>query len=404
MEDEWWNTIAKKALESKESLENLRQRIDTVDAEIAALLEKRLALTKEIAEAKASLQISVRDATREQQVLNRVRSASQDLHVSEAIAKVYESIFECSRELQMIAAQQMQLQAAEASKATLYFPKITIFGMGLIGGSIARLVKRHIPQTVIVGVDADHVTREALDAALIDSTTTDCKKAVAGSTLIILAAPPDQNLKLLAEIAPHLRKRQLVTDVTSVKGPITSLAEELNLGGADFIGGHPFFGSEKSGLAASAALRAEGSLFCVCPTKKSSEISLRRLLRWLALLRMRTEVLDALTHDRTVARTSHLIQLMAVLLGDEIAHGHSQEELRQMLKLSGPSLKQLSRLMRSPSQLWTQILGQNHAQVAGALKEIVSKLSPLIDDIEQGKFDSTVSLFESASRVPQDCP
>jgi prephenate dehydrogenase len=282
----------------------------------------------------------------------------------------------------------------------MYFPQITIFGLGAVGGALARLVKRRLPDTKVIGVDNEEVIAAALQDKVIDKSSTELKQALSRSSLIILAASPTQNLQLLTDIAPLLSKRKLVMDVTSAKSKIIQLADRLDLKGADFIGGHPLFGSERSGYAASQGMRIEGSTFCVVPGSKSSEIAVRRLIRWLVNLNLRVEVSGPLEHDAILARTSHLIQLVAVILGAQFCKCLNDDDLYRLGRLSGPSLRQLARLMKSPAGMWQEIIELNKEDVISALTELQSGVDDLIDSLQSEGVDLE-RLFEEARRLPK---
>ncbi|MGH9548790.1 MAG: prephenate dehydrogenase/arogenate dehydrogenase family protein, partial [Terriglobales bacterium] len=323
-----------------QSLDQVRKRIDEVDAEIARLLAERLALASEVAALKIDLNISIKDGAREQEVLDRVTTAASDAHICAAIREIYQTIFACSRQLQRIDAAR-----ACAMEAPVYFPQITIVGLGLIGGTLARLVRETVPETRIIAVDSDaDALNQAVEEGIINRGEADLRKAIARSALVILAATPEANMQLLSEMAPHLSKRQLVIDVTSIKSPIVEAAEQAKLK-ADFIGGHPMFGSERSGFEASQAVQADGAVFCLTPAGRSSEISLRRLIRWLGALNLKAHVIEAAQHDKVLARTSHAVQLLAVAVGSGLADLCEQAGRDTVSSLCGTSMRQLSRLM-----------------------------------------------------------
>ncbi len=381
-------------LRAQTRLGDIRTRIDELDSQIASMLNERLQLAGELTDVKAQLGMAIKDRSREEQVLDRVSKVGETEQLRNAIRNTYERLFELSR--------QIQQDNSIDPLVTTYFPQVTIFGVGLIGGALARLIKRRLPETKIIGVDKEEVLVEALEQELIDKAIVDPKAALQRSSLIILAASPSQNIELLKNIAPFLSRRKLVIDVTSTKGMISKLAEELNLKGADFVGGHPLFGSEKNGLKAALDLSIEGSTFCVVPGAKSSEISVRRLIRWLTTLSFRVEVVGALEHDAILARTSHLIQLVAVLIGSQITKDLSDAELAKFAKLSGPGLRQFSRLMKSPPALWQEILEQNRDDIVAALSELQSGIDDLIISIKQNHHndDGLEQLFKAASRLP----
>lgn len=372
-------------------LEEIRNRIDELDTQISACLNERLTLAGELTEVKAQLGMAIKDRSREEHVLDRVSAVGESEQMRNAIRSTYERLFEVSR--------QIQQDNTIDPNATDYFPQVTIFGIGLIGGSLARLIKRRMPETKIIGVDTEEILAEAVVHKVIDKGISDPKAALQRSNLVILAASPAQNLKLLEEIAPFLSKRKLVMDVSSTKRAISSLADQLNLKGADFIGGHPLFGSEKSGLAGALELNAEGSTFCIVPGEKASEISTRRLIRWMTALNLRVEVVGALEHDAIIARTSHLVQLVAVLLGELLSRGLSDEEVAKLGRFSGPSLRQLSRLMKSPPAMWREIIEQNKNDVVIALSELQTGINALVASL-QSEEDNLDALFAAASRLP----
>lgn len=373
-------------------LEEIRNRIDELDTQISACLNERLTLASELTEVKAQLGMAIKDRSREEHVLDRVSAIGESEQMRNAIRSTYERLFEVSRQIQ----QDKNIDP----NATDYFPQVTIFGVGLIGGSLARLIKRRMPETKIIGVDTQEIMDEAVKQKVIDKGIMDPKQALQRSNLVILCASPAQNLNLLAEIAPFLSKRKLVMDVSSTKSAISKVADALNLKGADFIGGHPLFGSEKSGLAGALELNAEGSTFCIVPGAKASEISVRRLIRWMTALNLRVEVVGALEHDAIIARTSHLVQLVAVLLGEQLSRGLSDDEVAKLGRFSGPSLRQLSRLMKSPPAMWREIIEQNKNDVVLALSELQKGVDDLITSL-QSKEDNLDELFAAASRLPK---
>ncbi len=397
--------------DSPAELAEIRGRIDEIDGLVSRLLAERLTLARRLPGVKAKLGLPIQDIQREAEVLDRVMSEASDQNLRQAIRTIYESIMEQSRDLQVLAQptsttaavsgrDQSRQKRSMRARRPIHFTRVAIIGVGLIGGALARQIKRAMPQTTIVGIDTPGVLEAALREQVIDAAATDPAAGIARASLVILAAGPDENLKLLKRIAPALRRRQLVVDVTSAKVQICKLAERLDLNGADFIGGHPLFGSEKRGIAGSAEIGVEGKTFCLVPTSISSEISIKRLSRWLSLLGLRVEITNATTHDATLARLSHLIQLIAVAVGAEIAEGKTDNELEEMLSLSGTSFRQVARLMTSPSDLWKEIVGQNRQEIVPALTQLSQRLQSVAQSIELGTAEDLKEAFQQASRIP----
>jgi prephenate dehydrogenase len=408
MEEIGWRHGIKRA-SSDGALLDARARIDELDRLISRLLAERLSLVRQLSGLKADLGLPIEDRQREDQVLTQVASSSSDPRISQAIAGIYDAVIDHSRSLQRPEAQPAQASRGAARSEPKrptgmphrnYFPRVAIIGLGLIGGALARQIKRSMPQTTVTGVDRTEVLEDALTERLIDAAAPDPQAGIARASLVILAASPEKNIELLRCIAPLLKKRQIVVDVTSTKAEICRLADRLDLHGADFIGGHPLFGSEKSGLAGSVEIDVEGKTFCLVPTARTSEISLKRLGRWLTQLGMRVTSADAQFHDAAVARLSHLVQLVAVALGAELADGRTEGEVKNVLALSGTSFSQIARLMASPPEMWSQIVSQNRQEIVPALGQLTLRLKMIAQAIESGEDTQLAEAFRQARRIP----
>lgn len=400
-------------------LEESRARIDELDELIATLINERLMLCQEIGEAKKRMNKPVLDDQREKEVLRRVAAVATDPVIAKQLVDIYTTMLAGSRGLQENLSETTSPKAQAGANENLelnqglsqdsseqpvaqtrnperYFPNVTIIGLGLIGGTIARLIRRHSPKTNITAVDAPEVLQKALGEGLIDCAETKPSGAAERSSLIVLAAPPKKNIELLETIAPKLSRRQLVVDVTSTKQEICAVAELLELNGADFIGGHPLFGSQKSGLDASSAVATNGAVFCLTPTSKSSQMSVKRFRRWLEGLGLKPVEASPEAHDKVLARTSHLIQLIAVSLGASIA---DQNVSDNELKLHGPAFKQLARLMESPPEMWLDLFIQNKDELQNAIQELVTNLNLASNALDASDFEKLTKMFEKASSI-----
>lgn len=377
-----------------QSLDAVRARIDEVDAELSNLLAQRLALTSEVAALKAELKIGIKDGAREREILSRVAESASSKPIAAAIQQVYETIFACSRQLQRTDA-----IARAAAQEPLYFPRVTIIGLGLIGGSMSRLIKNAIPTTTIVGCDpCAEASSAALEAGAIDMIEQDLRRAVQKSALVILAADPETNVQLISELAPIMRKRQIVIDVSSIKSKIVHFSDDTRMN-CDFIGGHPLFGSEKSGFAASQLVQADGAVFCLTPGTRSSEISLRRVIRWLNALSLNVHVLDASTHDAIIARTSHCVQMLALTVASQLQELCNDTDDEAVVSMCGPAIRQFARLWNSPAQMWSQIARGNKEELARALGDLSERLRHLSVAVADNDQETLLSAFERARKM-----
>jgi prephenate dehydrogenase len=235
---------------------------------------------------------------------------------------------------------------------------VTIIGLGLIGGSLARALTRAGDR--VFGVDTASVVRAARRQGAIAAGAEDPDGALEAD-LIVLAAPPRANLAILRRLVRRVDSRTVITDLGSVKAPICAVARAKKL--ASFVGGHPMAGSERSGFAASRADLFQDHPWILTPegASRSAVAAVRDLARRVGA---RPVVMRAEEHDRSVAFLSHLPQLVSWAI-EEAARADGVA--RRHLDLAGPGFRDMTRLARSPRPLWREILGQNRGEVARAL-------------------------------------
>jgi len=237
--------------------------------------------------------------------------------------------------------------------------RIAVAGLGLVGGSLARGLTRAGHR--VMGVDALAVRARALRAGAVAVTAPRIEAAAKDCDVLVLAAPPEANLRLLRRVARVARPGLVVTDVGSVKAPICREAARLGLG--SFVGGHPMAGSEGAGFSASSADLFRGRAWILTPVERSGR-ALRVVSRLVRALGARPVILPPGEHDRLVAFVSHAPQLVAWALAE--ASGRDAVAARH-LGLAGPGFRDMTRLAGSPRGLWREILGQNRTEVARAL-------------------------------------
>ena len=243
-------------------------------------------------------------------------------------------------------------------------PHVAIVGLGLVGGSLARSLT--VAGYTVTGIDWPLVVRRALRTRAVARGATRTE-ASASADVVVLAAPPATNLRLLRRLARVARPELVITDVSSVKGEIVREAARLGLGG--FVGGHPMAGTEKRGFAASAAGLFRGRPWWIVPAPERRATRLVRAMVRAAGARPVTT--DAATHDRAMAFLSHAPQVVAWALmeaarGDAVARRH--------LRRAGPGFRDMTRLARSPRLLWKDILEANRAEVRRALLALVGRI------------------------------
>jgi len=243
-------------------------------------------------------------------------------------------------------------------------PVVAIAGLGLIGGSLAKALKR--AGVRVIGVDTPARVRVARRA--LSGTAASVTEAAALADVLVLAAPPAVNLRLLRQVARARPQHLVVTDVGSAKRVICAEARRLRLRG--FVGGHPMAGRERSGFDASSPDLFRGRAWILTPGRNASEAT-RILSRLVRAVGARPARLTPAAHDRVVAYLSHVPQIVSWALAsaarrDRVAGRH--------LALAGPGFASMTRLARSPRGLWRQVLAQNAPEVARARAALLREL------------------------------
>ncbi|MGE0452245.1 MAG: prephenate dehydrogenase [Vicinamibacteria bacterium] len=244
--------------------------------------------------------------------------------------------------------------------------RVAVVGLGLIGGSLARALRTAGHQ--VRGIDRPGVLRAASRARAIERGVS-LEQAADWADVLVLAAPPRANERLLRRLARLGPARLVVTDVSSVKQPIVAEARRLAL--RRFVGGHPIAGSERSGFGASRAGLFAGAAWVLTPTAETEAGALRLVRRLARAAGARPIVLDAARHDRALAFLSHLPQLVAWALAGAV---RADAVARAELRLAGPAWRDMTRLCRSPARLWAQILAANRIEVVRAVRALRAEL------------------------------
>ncbi len=239
---------------------------------------------------------------------------------------------------------------------------VTIAGVGLIGGSFGLALKRAGFSGRIIGVSSPETLRRALDHGAIDEALP-LGQAAAQSDLIYLARPIAGILETLGAVDAHVRPGTLITDAGSTKLAICERAA-AHIRRGRFVGGHPMAGKEARGVDAAEASLFEGRPYVL--TSREPELE-----AWIERIGAHVVILGAEEHDRLVALTSHLPQLISTALAASI---RSQPGAA---RVAGPAALDLTRLALSPYEIWRDIFVTNSAPIDAALGAFIRKLEEL---------------------------
>ena len=245
----------------------------------------------------------------------------------------------------------------------MQFRKITIIGVGLLGGSIGLAARR----CKLAGEIAGFVRRAASlkdceKAGVVDYATTDLLAAVSNSDLIILCTPLAQMLPLAKQFLLALKRGAIVTDVGSVKaGVVRELESPLKKSCAHFIGSHPMAGAEKTGVAAARADLFQNAVCVLTPTKKSNATAIRKLEQFWKSLGARVLKLDAAQHDLLVSRSSHLPHVVAATLANLVLNPASP---KMQAQLCATGFRDTTRISSGSPEMWRDIALANRKNLS----------------------------------------
>lgn len=262
---------------------------------------------------------------------------------------------------------------------------VAIAGVGLIGGSFALALRQAGFTGRIYGVSSPRTIAEALAHGIIDGEMT-LAEAASTADLVLLAQPIGRIVSMIEEMAPHLGPSTLVTDAGSTKAQICAAAERF-LPPAQFLGGHPMAGKESRGAAS-----ADGGLFRGRTWVLTRSIE-HPFVDWVRKIGSHVLVLGPEEHDRTVALTSHLPQLVATALGCTVGAGLERDE---QLKAGGPGLIDMTRLALSQFDMWNDILATNSASVDAALVSMIERLEAMRGHLADGELRAE---FEAGAKL-----
>ena len=271
--------------------------------------------------------------------------------------------------------------------------RVTIIGVGLIGGSLGLALKEKKIAKKITGVGRrEESLKIAQKMHEVDEATTDLSSGVKEADLVVIAGPLDLTVETFKKILPHLKKECVVTDVGSVKGPILKRIDH-----PFFIGGHPLAGSEKRGPQAARVDLFREATVVLTPVEKTDEKALALVKGMWQDLEAKVLFLDCEVHDRLVAFTSHLPHILATSLTNLI--GEVAEKEKRVLSLMGEGFRDTTRIAASPPSMWKEICLANREEISKAIKKFKEILSEIEETLFKKEEDRLLHKFEKAKET-----
>jgi prephenate dehydrogenase len=283
------------------------------------------------------------------------------------------------------------------------FETISIIGLGLLGGSIAKTARKYGLVGSVVGCGRRPERIEyALKNGIADRVEREPEKAVAGADLVVVCTPVGMIPEMIERIAARLDAKSIVTDVGSTKTSIVKAAERVLPKEVSFVGGHPMAGSEESGIEASTDVLYENALCVLTSSEGTNIVALNRLARFWEALRARVMIMPPEEHDLLVACSSHLPHMVAVSLVRCVAALSGNHE--KVLPLLAGGFRDTTRIASGNSEMWRDICMANGDCIAAALDEFGDSMREVAAAVRNGDGDALSRIFEQAKRFRDEVP
>jgi len=281
------------------------------------------------------------------------------------------------------------------TETELKIKKISIIGLGLIGGSIAKALQKSKYNFHVSAFDRADTLSKALDDKTINKTLSTVEEAL-NSDLIFLSLPVASAIEVFDQIAPKLKTNTILTDVCSVKNVFKERWDKIESNGS-YIGGHPMTGKEKGGYENSDPLLFENSLYILTEERCNSSF-FNDFQKIISSFGSNILHIPAKQHDVIAASVSHLPQLVSVAL---VNAASLKTDNYNFLDLAAGGFRDMTRIASSDFSIWESIIANNKNQILTALDKFSYDLSLLIKQIKENNFEAIKSFFETA-RINRD--
>ena len=279
---------------------------------------------------------------------------------------------------------------------------IGFIGLGLIGGSIAKAIRKYHEDYRLLAYDQDRETLAvAVSSNMIDAVCEEHDERFRSCDYIFLCAPVEFNVKYLEYFKDNIGPDTILTDVGSVK---TNIHEEVqNLGiGKYFIGGHPMAGSEKSGYSNSKAMLIENAYYILTPTPQVAEEKVQTYEKFVESLKALPVILDYQLHDQITGTISHLPHIIASSLVNFVKTHDTHDEIMKNLAAGG--FKDITRIASSSPIMWQNICLKNKDNIVDILDQYIDSLEDFKEAIEREDDLDLYNRFESSRNYRNSMP
>ena len=276
--------------------------------------------------------------------------------------------------------------------------KLTIIGVGLIGGSLARALRKggHVREVMGYGRNLAHL-QEAVGLGVIDYAAVTLKEAAREADLVVVAVPVGSIPEIFSELTPGLEDGTIVTDVGSVKVPVIKAAQAaLGARFPFFVPGHPIAGTERSGVGASDADLFRRRRVILTPEPETDTAAAARVRTMWQATGAEVVTMTAEQHDYVLAASSHLPHMLAYALVEMVVR---MDDHRAIFDNAAGGFRDFTRIASSDPVMWRDICLANREVLVPLLRQYRNDLGTLIKAVEEGNGEVLLELFARAKRA-----
>jgi len=282
----------------------------------------------------------------------------------------------------------------------MLFNRLVIAGVGLIGGSLGLASRARGLVGEVIGFGRTEANlRVALERGIINAYTFDPAEAVRGADLLLLAVPVEATESVTQKFLPFLSPGCVITDAGSTKERVVTIMERLLPPILPFVGAHPIAGTEHAGAAAAFDTLFEKRLCVLTPTPRTDPTALARIRALWEGVGMRVEEMDMVTHDKVLARVSHLPHMIAFSVMNAILDTRVGDV--DLLHYAGGAFSDLTRVAASPVEMWRDICLSNRDALLTAITEFEHALAQMKAAVANGDDKALASAITRAREERQ---
>jgi cyclohexadieny/prephenate dehydrogenase len=273
------------------------------------------------------------------------------------------------------------------------YRRVALIGLGLIGSSLARAMRRGQLAGHIAGhARSERTLSKALELGFVDSVHADAATAVGGADLVVVCTPLGTYAGIGAAIGPHLERGATLSDVGSVKQAVIRDLGPHVPEHVHFVPGHPIAGTEHSGPESGFAELFQGRWCILTPPAGTDAAAVERLAELWRRCGSMIEIMEAAHHDQVLAITSHLPHLIAYCIVGTVT-GVEEATQKEVIKFSASGFRDFTRIAASDPTMWRDVFLNNREAVLEMLGRFSEDLAALQRNIRWGEGDKLAELF-----------